>query len=158
MSETRREALPERDFVEHEHRELARDIDRINEAGMLVGTNEELSLAALDVLHWVEAVLEPHAKWEDRWLYPEIDKRAGTAWATKLMSFEHVQIRDAVHALATARARFHDAPTNVGVIDVRARLFALEAILRTHVAREERFLIPLLDAEAPSGVGVGSPL
>lgn len=153
MTETRRDTIPERDFVEYEHRELAPDIDRINEAGMLVGTNEELSLAALDVLHWVEAVLEPHAKWEDRWLYPEIDRRAGTAWATKLMSFEHVQIRDAVHALATARARFHDGPTSVGGIDVRARLFALEAILRAHVAREERFLIPLLDAEAPSGVG-----
>ena len=158
MTETRRDTIPERDFVEYEHRELARDIDRINEAGMVVGTNEELSLAALDVLHWVEAVLEPHAKWEDRWLYPEIDRRAGTAWATKLMSFEHVQIRDAVHAIATARARMHDAPTKLAAIDVRARLFALEAILRAHVAREERFLIPLLDAETPSGVGAGSPL
>lgn len=158
MSEARRDTIPERDFVEHEHRELARDLDRINEAGMLVGTNEALSLAALDILHWVEAVLEPHAKWEDRWLYPEIDRRAATAWATKLMSFEHVQIRDAVHALAKARARFHEAPTSVGGIALRARLFALEAILRAHVAREERFLIPLLDAGTPSGVGVASPL
>ena len=157
MTEMRRDTIPERDFVEHEHRELAPDIDRINDAGMLVGTDEELSLAVLDVLHWVEAVLEPHAKWEDRWLYPEIDRRAGTAWATKLMSFEHVQIRDAVHALATARARFHDAPTSVGRLAVRARLFALEAILRALVAREERFLIPLLDAEAAPTAGVGSP-
>lgn len=157
MSEPRRDTLPEHDFVEHEHRELARGIDRIHEVGMLIGTNEDLSIAALEVLHWVEAVLEPHAAWEDRWLYPEIDQRAGTPWATKLMSFEHVQIRDAVHALATARARFHDAPTKVGVIDVRARLFALEAILRAHMAREERFLIPLLDAEAKPGVGVASP-
>jgi iron-sulfur cluster repair protein YtfE (RIC family) len=157
VSETRRDTLPERDFVEHEHREFARDIDRIHGVGMLVGRHEELSIAALEVLHWVEAVLEPHAAWEDHWLYPEIDRRAGTAWATKLMSFEHLQIRDAAHALATSRARFHDAPTNVGANDVRARLFALEAILRAHVAREERFLIPLLDAEATPGVGIGSP-
>jgi iron-sulfur cluster repair protein YtfE (RIC family) len=156
VTETRRGTIPERDFVEHEHRELARDLDRINEAGMLVGTNDELSIAALEILHWVKAVLEPHATWEDRWLYPEIDTRAGTAWATKLMSFEHVQIREAVEALATARARFHEAPTSVGGIAVRARLFALEAILRAHLAREERFLIPMLDAETGSGAGIGT--
>jgi len=157
VTESRRDTLPEHDFASYEHRELGRGIDRIHEVGALRGTNEELSVAALEVLHWIDTVLEPHAEWEDRWLYPEIARRAGTPWATKLMSFEHQQIRDAAHALASARAQLHDAPTNARVIDVRARLFAIEAILRAHLAREERFLIPLLDAESASEVGAAPP-
>lgn len=73
------------------------------------------------------------------------------------MSFEHQQIRDAARALASARAQLHDAPSNAGVIDVRGRLFALEAIVRAHMAREERFLIPLLEAGRASGVGAARP-
>jgi iron-sulfur cluster repair protein YtfE (RIC family) len=73
------------------------------------------------------------------------------------MSFEHQQIRDAAHALASARTQLHDAPTNAPVIEVRARLFALEAILRAHMAREERFLIPLLEAGMPSDAGAAPP-
>jgi hypothetical protein len=34
------------------------------------------------------------------------------------------------------------------VIELRGRLFALDAIVRAHMAREERFLIPLLDTSA----------
>ena len=148
MTETRRETIPERDFVSNEHLEMRRGLDRIHEVAVLRGTNDELSLAALEVLHWVDTVLEPHAHWEDRWLYPEIDDRAGTHWATKLMSFEHRQIRDATTALSEARMRLREHGSVPAALEVRGRLFALEAILRVHMAREERFLIPMLDAEA----------
>jgi iron-sulfur cluster repair protein YtfE (RIC family) len=157
VSESRRDTIPEREFAAHEHRELVRGIDRIHEVGMSVGTNDELSVAALEIMHWIDAVLDPHAEWEDRWLYPQIDRRAGTPWATRLMSFEHQQIRDAAQVLASSRARFHDAPTQAGALEVRARLFAVEAILRAHMAREERFLIPLLDAQSTPTVGVTNP-
>jgi len=154
---SRRDTLPEHDFVSHEHRELGRGIDRIHEVGALHGTTEEMSVAALEVLHWIDTVLEPHAGWEDRWLYPEIARRAGAPWATKLMSFEHQQIRDVAHVLASARAQLHDAPTSTSAIEVRARLFAIEATVRAHMAREERFLIPLLEAEMPRDTGAAPP-
>ena len=147
MTETRRDTIPEHEFVAHEHVELRRGIDRMHEIGGLRGSNDELSVAVIEVLHWVERVLEPHAQWEDRWLYPEIDERAGTPWATKLMTFEHQQIRDAAQALAVARMRLRETGSAASVNDVRGALFALEAITRAHMAREERFLIPLLDAE-----------
>jgi hypothetical protein len=66
------------------------------------------------------------------------------------MSFEHTQIRDVVRALATARTALHEDPSTQRVMAVRGGLFALDAMLRAHMAREERFLIPLLDAE-PAG-------
>lgn len=60
VTESRRDTLPEHDFATHEHRELGRGIDRIHEVGSLRGTNEELSVDALEVLHWIDTVLEPH--------------------------------------------------------------------------------------------------
>jgi hemerythrin-like domain-containing protein len=144
-----RDTVPERAFASHEHRELGRGIDRLHEVGAMRGTKEELSVAILEVIHWIDTVLEPHAHWEDRWLYPEIDERAGTAWATRLMVYEHQQIRDAAHALASARTALHDdsAPAGAAMMELRGRAFALEAIIRAHMEREERFLIPMLDDE-----------
>lgn len=147
MTEPRRDTLPEHDFVAHEHTEMRRGLDRLHDVGSLIGTTDEIAVAVLEVLHWIDAVLDPHARWEDAWLYPEIDERAGTAWATKLMSYEHRQIRDAVSALATARTTLRQARTPAALIELRARVFALEAIIRAHIVREERFLIPLLESE-----------
>ena len=147
MTETRTNTIPEHDFASHEHVEMRRGIDRMLEVARLHVSNEELSAGALEVLHWVDRVLDPHAQWEDRWLYPEIDERAGTPWATKLMSFEHKQIRDAAQALAAARLALREHGSTDAAIELRGRLFALDAILRAHMAREERFLIPLLDTE-----------
>ena len=134
-------------FAEHEHRELVRGIDRIHDVALVAGhvTAQELSIASLGVLDWIEAVLGTHAAWEDSWLYPEIDRRAGTPWATKLMTFEHHQIREIARKLGVGRARYHHEPTHDLAVELRGQLFALEALLRAHVEREELFLIPLLD-------------
>jgi hypothetical protein len=146
VTDTRKDTLPEHEFASHEHHELRRGLDRIHEVGCQIGTTDEIAAAALDVLHWIDAVLVPHARWEDAWLYPEIDERAGTSWATKSMTFEHRQIADAASALATARTFLREERSPAALIELRGRLFALEAILRAHVAREERFLIPLLES------------
>jgi iron-sulfur cluster repair protein YtfE (RIC family) len=127
---------------------MRRGIEGILEAASLHVSNDALSTAALEILHWVDHVLEPHAQWEDRWLYPEIDERAGSPWATRLMTYEHQQIRDAAHAVAAARLALREHGSTATVIELRGRLFALDAIVRAHMAREERFLIPLLDTSA----------
>jgi iron-sulfur cluster repair protein YtfE (RIC family) len=148
VTDTRRDTFPEHDFAAHEHTEMRRGIEGILEAARLHASNDELSTAALEILHWVDHVLEPHAQWEDRWLYPEIDERAGSPWATRLMTYEHQQIRDAAHAVAAARLALREHGSTATVIELRGRLFALDAIVRAHMAREERFLIPLLDTSA----------
>jgi iron-sulfur cluster repair protein YtfE (RIC family) len=156
VMETRKDTIPEHDFVAHEHAEMRRGIERILEIARLHVSNDELSSTVLEVLHWVDHVLEPHAQWEDRWLYPEIDERAGTPWATKLMSYEHQQIREAAHAVATARLSLREHGSAASVIELRGRLFAFDELLRAHMAREERFLIPLLDSASPEPLGGGA--
>ena len=64
MTDTRR-GIPEHDFASHEHAEMRRGIEGITEAARLQVSNDELTMAALEILHWVDHVLEPHAQWED---------------------------------------------------------------------------------------------
>ena len=138
-------------FAEHEHQDLQRGINRIHDVACEVGLQPmpQLSIDLVAVMSWVRGTLEPHIAWEDGWLYPEIEARIGSPWATRAARFDHQQIRqmaahlsdDAVH-LATHVPGDQQAET-------RCHLFSLEGLLRAHIEREERFLIPLLDDGNP---------
>jgi hemerythrin-like domain-containing protein len=138
-------------FAEHEHQDLQRGINRIHDVACEVGLRSvpDLSTDLVAIMSWVHGTLEPHIAWEDSWLYPEIEARIGSPWATRAARFDHQQIRrmaaglsdDAV-GLATHAPGDHQAET-------RCHLFSLEALLRAHIEREERFLVPLLNDGAP---------
>jgi iron-sulfur cluster repair protein YtfE (RIC family) len=141
-------------FAEHEHMHLARGIDRIHEAGCTVGTRPsvETLLQIREVLRWFGAVLEPHLAWEETWLFPRIDELTGTAWATRTARYDHGQMRELVARLRDEEqdATFDLTPS--AVASLRCRLFALEALVRAHIEREERLLQPvLLDGGRGSG-------
>jgi iron-sulfur cluster repair protein YtfE (RIC family) len=139
-------------FTEHEHRELVRGLNRIHDVACDIGGSPrpEQSLKVLDVLHWLDGVLEPHMAWEETWLYPEIDVRTGTRWATRAARFDHQQIRDmARHLRVDEQALLlHEVIDGHG--ELRCHLFSIEALLRAHLEREERFLIPVLEDDRPA--------
>ena len=99
----------------------------------------------LGVLQWLDAVLEPHIAWEEGWLYPEVDRRVGTPWATRAARFDHGQVRDLAARIRSDREALGTSPELDRHAELRCHLFGLEAMLRAHIEREERFLMPLLD-------------
>jgi iron-sulfur cluster repair protein YtfE (RIC family) len=147
MTGSHRTFTAERSFIDHEHRDLRPGIDRIHEVARAVGTvaAPDLSIVLLDILDWVDQVVEPHCAWEDSWLYPEFDRRAGTPWATRIMRFEHHQIRAAASRVEADRETLRHEPNHDQACELVGHLMALETLLRSHVEREERFLIPLLE-------------
>jgi hemerythrin-like domain-containing protein len=147
MAEFRGGTTAEHAFAEHEHRDLMPGINRIHAVARASGglSGSDWSMSVLDVIDWVETVLQPHAAWEDAWLYPEIAGLAGTPWATKLMTFEHHQILEVARRLEADRDLLRGERTRDDRVELRGHLFALEALLRAHIEREERFLIPLLE-------------
>lgn len=157
MTGAYRTSTAERAFVDHEHRDLRPGIDRIHEVARAVGTvaAPDLSIVLLDILDWVDRVVEPHAAWEDAWLYPEFDRRAGTPWATRIMRYEHHQIRAAASRLESDRELLRHEPNHDQACEIVGHLMALETLLRSHVEREERFLIPLLDESGVSAAPAG---
>ncbi|HEX7473113.1 MAG TPA: hemerythrin domain-containing protein [Candidatus Limnocylindrales bacterium] len=140
-------------FTEHEHRDIVRGIDHIHDVACEIGgwVTPELAGRLLDVLRWIERDLEPHIAWEEAWLYPQIDARTGTPWATRSARFDHRQIRDMTARFRTDQAHIRD-DAHERVPDLRCHLFGLEALLRAHIDREERYLIPMLADDASMGV------
>ena len=84
-------------FTEHQHRELKRGIDHIHDVacGIEGWVTPDLAIQVRDLLRWLDRELEPHVAWEDSFLYPEIDARTGSPWATRAARFDHWQVRQA---------------------------------------------------------------
>jgi iron-sulfur cluster repair protein YtfE (RIC family) len=137
-------------FAMQEHRELFPWIDRIRDIGCSIGhvPAGDLAVSLHRVLVWLQGDLESHAAWEEAWLYPQIDDRAGSPWATRTMRFEHHQIRAAVRRLAAEQADLGHELSRSQAGTLAGHVFGLEAILRAHIEREERVLLPLLDDPA----------
>jgi hemerythrin-like domain-containing protein len=69
------------------------------------------------------------------------------------MRFEHHQISHAASRLEADREALRHEPNHDQACELVSHLVALETLLRAHVEREERFLLPLLDeASEPAPV------
>lgn len=143
--------MPERSFAEHEHRDLVRGLNTLHDVACSIALGQGVAapVRVLDVIQWFEHVLEPHIAWEESWLYPEIDRRIGTPWATRAARFDHGQIRHTADLVRSARDAFVRRDGRASVDELRCHLFGLEALVRAHIEREERFLIPSLE-ESPN--------
>jgi iron-sulfur cluster repair protein YtfE (RIC family) len=136
-------------MAEHDHRHLMRGINRIHEVGCDIDSRRtpELAHQLSGVLQWLDSTLELHVAWEKDCLFPEIDARTGTPWATRAARFDHQQIREMAGWLRADQRLLEGHPAGDQHTESRCRLFGLEALLRAHIEREERFLIPLLDED-----------
>ena len=137
-------------FTEHEHRELVRGINRIHDVACSIGgwVTPDQSVRILDILEWLDHGLEPHILWEESWLYPEIDDRTGTSWATRAARFDHGQIRAMAGRVRTDQRLLLRDRAGERVPELRCHLFGLEALVRAHIEREEHYLMPLLSDDA----------
>jgi hemerythrin-like domain-containing protein len=98
------------------------------------------------VLHWVDADLKPHMAWEESWLFPDTDDRTMPHWATRLVRFDHRQIAAQAERLRAHCAYGSPIPSS-DISPLVADLAGFEALMRAHIEREERFLMPLLEPE-----------
>lgn len=138
-----------RSFVDHEHDELISGIDRMHEVACELPTLPvpSRSTRIQGVLRWVDETLRPHMAWEETWLFPTIDDRAQTRWATRLIRLDHRQITQQAERLRTHHVQLEHGSSSETINDVRCDLFSLEALLRANLEREETFLLPLLERE-----------
>ena len=136
-----------RDFAEHEHRDLRPAVNRIHQIACDAhgAPAADLSLGVLEVVRWFETVLQPHMAWEEQWLFAQIDARARTPWVTRSIRFDHHQLLALVERLRSDHTTLQAHPTRIEMDETRCHLYALEALVRAHLEREERFLLPLLD-------------
>ncbi len=106
----------------------------------------ELAGTMQSLLNDLETVLLPHMQWEEQVCFPETDRLAGTPWATRLLRHQHEQIRRHLEHLR-ADGRRQVEPHQRAVFELRAHLYALHALLTSHLEQEEHALLTLLVAE-----------
>jgi hypothetical protein len=89
-------------------------------------------------------------------LYPEIDAQTGTPWATRSARFDHYQIREMAARVQADQEVLLASAARERLSELRCHLFGLEALLRAHLEREERYLIPALADEVWVAGSVGT--
>lgn len=154
MTDTARSLTAERAFAGIEHRDLLPGLDRVVALAARVGHRAapELAHDLHAVVRWFTETVEPHLLWEERWLYPELDRIAGTPWATRVARVEHACLRDLAARLDGDGPLVLHQPTPEDAARLAGDLHALAAVLRTHMTVEQQVLLPLLD-EPPVGPG-----
>jgi hemerythrin-like domain-containing protein len=109
------------------------------------GRASDLERAIDEVMSFIMEELEPHAAWEQRVLYPLIDRwaRSDIHPFTATMRHEHAIMGRWVRKLEAARARAVGQPVH-WVIQAGELL----GLLRAHLEVEEEVLFPILDDKA----------
>jgi len=138
----------ERRFIDQEHRRLRAGLFNLQD-GILVAhrlTQSDAMGNVVRALHWLRRDVLPHAAWEEAWLYPHVDVQAGTPWATRALRFEHEQIREVATALENEFQVAHEHWTSEEACRLVVALTRLETLVASHLAQEERMIVPLLDS------------
>jgi hypothetical protein len=138
-----------------DHTVLRPDVERLRVVADALGTVSPAE--ALAMIHEVHGLLteeiEPHEQAEERELYPVLAGVLGGRDPTATMSRAHVEISHQIHRLGRLLDDIGpDGPTEDDLLELRALLYGLHAILQLHFAQEDENYLSLVDeAGRPAG-------
>jgi heavy metal translocating P-type ATPase len=133
-----------------EHRTMSVSIGRIRALADTLGTLPSPDAGA--ELHrlrdFLTGTLTPHEEHEDRELFPQIARAAGSDDLTSALHRTHTEIFHLVRSIDRLVEELPaDGPALEDVTDLRRLLYGLDAILRLHMAQEEELYLSLGDEE-----------
>lgn len=135
-----------------EHRELKPHIERLRALADAIGELDarEADARIDDALEFLTRHLVPHARAEDRVLYPAVGRAMGAPQATATMQRDHIAVVNLIAELSSLRHASNGQITDGSKNDLRRILYGLYTLLETHFAKEEEIYLPLLDARLTS--------
>jgi len=140
--------------LREEHKELLPHIESLKAAGDAVSEfdSTDLRSAVNEAYAFLVHHLIPHARAEDKALYPVVQKVMGAAEATGTMSRDHVEVNRLTAELGELRTQLGAGSlTLVQANDLRRVLYGLYTLVKVHFAKEEEVYLPLLDARLTVG-------
>jgi iron-sulfur cluster repair protein YtfE (RIC family) len=143
-------ARVERRFVEEEHRRVRGGLAELEETLAEAHRLDRAILAdrVYRTLEWLRRDVLPLVAWEDTWLFPVLDEAAGTSLATAALRMEHGEIVGIEDELEGDAALLRDHWSHEVELRIVARLASLRTMLASHLAKEERIALPLLERVA----------
>ena len=128
--------------MQREHELLLDGVEQIRiVAADLPGLSEgERAEVTAEVVAFLRGTLIPHAKEEERELYPAVARQLGDPDATGTMIYDHLAIGERTASLAEANPA--DVPR------LQELLYGLYALIRVHFWKEEELYLPLVERTA----------
>ena len=127
------------DALHAEHREFEEEVERIRRTArdVPVFPPAERTAAVAGILEFLDGRLVPHAKREERELYPKVGRLLGHPDATAPMIYDHVAVRERALDLADTD------PSDVARL--QELLYGLYALVSVHLWKEEELYLPLVE-------------
>jgi iron-sulfur cluster repair protein YtfE (RIC family) len=157
MTVARAPDVVEARYFEDEHRRLRTGLSGLQQTVLeadRLGRRDALERLTRVVI-WLRRDLLPHAAWEDAWLFPRLDREAGSPWTTRALRTDHQQIRELAIALDLEFDDLNAHWNQRALVAFVAALARLDAIVTAHLAQEDRFVLPLLDEPIHESVSRG---
>jgi hemerythrin-like domain-containing protein len=128
--------------MQREHELL---LDGVEQIRLIAGELPSLSEAdradlQADVVAFLRGTLIPHAKEEERELYPAVARQLGHPDATAPMIYDHLAIGEETANLAEANP--------ADLVRLQELLYGLYALIRVHFWKEEELYLPLVERAA----------
>lgn len=136
--------------IHEEHREMLPHIKAIRTTAELVGhTPYSVVMSRCEeALQFLRHHLVPHARAEEQFLYPVIDRLESARLGSALMRLDHTEIErltDELHGAWAKMASNHLLTDDVER-HVRETLLALHSLIVLHFAKEDDVIVPLLES------------
>jgi len=118
------------------HAELSEQTESIRLAAARIPelTVEERDATLGELLEFLHDEVEPHTRYDERYLYPEVAARLGAPLATASMNYDHVAIRQWIAAL--------EITDRSDAAKLQELLYGLDAIIRVHIWKENELYLP----------------
>jgi hemerythrin-like domain-containing protein len=132
-----------------EHKELLPHVEQLKVVADSIGStgNEAIHQGIRKVEEFLLHHLIPHAKAEDRILYPEVERVLGVEKATATMSRDHEEVGKLTEELTALKGKLaKKSVTEIQTKQLRRILYGLYALVQLHFNKEEEIYLPLLDA------------
>jgi iron-sulfur cluster repair protein YtfE (RIC family) len=137
------------DPVRNEHTNLLPHIDALLGAAEAVDLPGHSAFELIDdAWRFLTDHLTVHAMLEEQVLYPALTDALGAPEAVRLLNMDHRDIVGLIEELRTLRRALadHDVVEPHLKRELRRVLFGLHALIRSHFAKEEEVVLPLLEA------------
>lgn len=135
--------------LRNEHAELLPKIENLKTVADDVASApvDELRDAVEEVYLFLENQLIPHARAEDRVMYPAVCRVLGSPRATEGMTRDHVEVGTLANELGVLRVELVDEeePPEQLRKEIQRVLYGLHALIKVHFAKEEEIYLPALD-------------
>ncbi len=127
--------------VHREHEGLLGDVEHIRIAARQMPelSPGEREVVRARVLDFLRDTLVPHAKLEEREIYPKVARILGHPDSTATMTYDHLAIRERTADLADVELE--------DVARLQELLYGLYALIKVHFWKEEELYLSLLETQ-----------